>query len=353
MHTPMWIPGVAIKWLSMTVPAIGLLACLGVAPLPAQDRTVAPSTGIERSELSEELVGAARKLFPGSAGASPKVTHTHHVERFSEGFRYDFYDVRSADGATTGQMIRIRVFSHVSSRIDFVIRLDEKGEKIVAAAPLCPVVFRGRPFTSLPALFDALKSRPMASYAGGLSTIFHGISLVEEGAKGPPPPRPPALPGASAPPIITLKQAMMELGDPLPAFTGKDLAGVPVTSGQFKRRPLVVVVASVLDGVSREALGFVAREVVRYPRFAFLPVLVNTGQQVSSLRLSFKDAPQVYPGALLDPRGELKRLFKAPDVPRLYIFDSKGKLRVNSFWKGVEPMVSDLAGVAAKEAVGR
>ncbi|MBI4861705.1 MAG: hypothetical protein HY815_15805 [Candidatus Riflebacteria bacterium] len=266
---------------------------LAVAAAAAAQAPEPITTLQDRFDPRESLVRIAGSFFPESAAPSLVVTQMRHMERFSDGFRYDTFDVRDQAGKTLGQMVRIQVFPDVTCRIDFAVKLLQG--KILAAEPLRPMVLGGKPFTALPLLFEALKGRAVSSYAGGLARIFHGLSFLEQGAKGPPPQRPRPPPGASPePPLVTVSQPSLDLGEPVPAFNLKDLAGRSIVPETFKGRPLVVVLGRLQEGMSRESLGFVATEVARYPGFAFLPILVNTPADVNMLRHTFKHSGRIY-----------------------------------------------------------
>ncbi|MBI4859504.1 MAG: hypothetical protein HY815_04490 [Candidatus Riflebacteria bacterium] len=318
--------------------AVLVALCVGAGVMAQNPSPV--STLLDPFDPDDALARIAKKLFAPSASATLVVTPVARMERFSEGCRYDTYEVR-AGAKALGQFVRIQVFPDTESRIDFAIRLDQ--DRIVACEPLRPVILKGKEFKALPALFAALKDRPAPSYAGGLASIFHSAALLEEGSKGPRPL------GASPAPLISVSQLRIAIGDPLPDFRLNALSGRVVTRDQLVGRPAVIVFAQVQDGLSQDALVFAKRETDRHPGVQFLAVLGNTALEVKQLQYTFGESPEVYPWAALDPDGSVRRAFRARVLPTVHVFDRQGKLAATTLFMGKEALAKEIAKADARK----
>jgi hypothetical protein len=288
------------------------------------------------------LLQLARKYYPESAPASLAVTRTQRLDRFTEGFRTEVYDVRSPKGKI-GQIIRYQAFIDTTSQVDLVLRL--KDHQLVEIDALRPVRFRNHPFTRVAEIFAPLKGKPIAQTAAGLSAVFAALGKVKE-AEHPPGPAPTPSPGT--PPLVTLTQESLALGQPIPAFEVTDAKGKKVTAGTFKKQLVLFVLGNLEDSVSCQMLDGAARLCDRLTAIRFVPSLKNFSNELEPMGRWLSEPTTVLSKALIDPGATMQKAFKVANLPYLFVFDSSGRLVFRSQWVGEDQFKASIEALLAR-----
>lgn len=299
--------------------------------------------GQPEADVSAQLVEASRKLFGESVGASPVVTRTGGVERFSEGYDFDVYEVRGP--SETAKLIRLQVHPDATSQIDLALRYE--GGKIAGVVPLRDVILEGKPFARLPELFALLAKRPAKAYARGLSRFFEGLELLEQGAAGP---RPAPVAGpAGVPPMMSAKQRTLAAGEILPAFKGTALTGEPLTEAALAGRPAMVVFGGLRQSRVHDAVIACAKLSRKYPAIALLAVVTDPAKDALAL-LPPAVAGWLAPRTLADEDRTVTRAFKVVAVPYIVLFDARGKMFAHEFFTGRDPIEARLVALVGATA---
>jgi hypothetical protein len=319
----------------------GVALALGLAILAGA--AAASPVATDEPDLSAALAEASRKLFGASVGASPVVTRTGGLERFSEGYDYDVYEVRGGGpGGRPVRLLRLQVHPDASSQIDLAIRYE--GGRILAIAPIRPVVLEGKAFVMLPELFRRLGARPVREFAAGLSRFFHGLEFLEAGAAGPRP-VPSAAPSA-APAFFSARQSTLAAGSAVPQFSGRTLTGAAVTSRSLDGRPALVVLGSLRRAKAHEAIETCARLARRNPALALLAVVPQRAIDAMPL-LPPALAGWLAERTIADEDGTVARSFKVPVTPYLVSFDSGGHLVAQEAFAGLPALERRIASLVA------
>ncbi|MBI4861987.1 MAG: hypothetical protein HY815_17280 [Candidatus Riflebacteria bacterium] len=297
----------------------------------------------DRFDPVPSLVKIAGTLYPESAPATVTVTRVKTLERFLEGFRYETYGTVDAAGKQQGELVRVQAFPDARSTIDFAVRVADG--KVVGMEPVRPIRTGGVKIVGLPVLFKRLERRAMSQYAGGLADVFRGLALLEEGAAGPlrPPPR-----TSGAAPLLVVRERRPVVGDHMPEFSVTTLGRADVSLRMLKGRPLVVVVADVRSGLSRDMLHYAAVALSRRPQVVFLPVLNNREGDLSLIAHAGVETAGWLPRAVLDFDGGLRRAFAAPMLPYMILYDKYGHVVGHTYWKGTAAMERDLAALGER-----
>lgn len=331
-------------------------------------------------DVEGAILEAADRLLPATAAltAPPEVEHVKGAGMYSQGFRFDTYEVLRQP-VSLDSLTRLQVFTRRGSTIDLVLSHD--GTRITTMEALRPVVLAGGPFPHIPRLFEAVEGKPMEEYSAGMAALFRALPAASRYAATDDEPEMTLMEAAEAAlkrgerpsehPLVRIWQEGLDTGDPLPAlppgvgpFAGpRDgggstvpgpaglmaaegrgnvsdepgaAAGEPAQElqGSLDGRAVAVIVGEIGDSTCRGMIRVCARAAASRPGLAVVAVLANAPEELTRWAGRTRLLAGVMPRLIADEDGRVRAAFQPPHLPYYYLFDRSHRLVHRSFWSG-------------------
>lgn len=264
----------------------------------------------------------ARCLFPlASEKRLPRVELRGSQSVFSKGLAFRHYQVFEG-AADRGQFVRVGAEFGKGQTIDCAFRLHRgciQGARLVTPLKVGKVEV-----DDLSEVFEPFRRIRAERYGPALATLFRGVAAldrvdggIEKGDAG-------SYTDAEIVNVVKVEQPKPLLGDALPTFALKDMSGSAFTGARLAGRPALLVLGKVKDAITLE----MRVEIDRFYRVHRKKVeLVEIFEDP---RYILQDALDhgLTPGGLLvhDEAEAARTLLKAPYVPYLFAYGSRGRL---------------------------